>query len=112
MRYPCLVPKKLCKTEISLTIEQEGISELGGPLEALSFSGLCNYQDKAKKILTADKQIVEISGCALLPGDICPEIAVVSAGEATVFGATRKIAEVRKARNPDGTVNYTEVLLI
>ena len=112
MKYPCLVPKKLCKTEISLTIEQEGISELGEPLEALSFSGRCNYQDKAKKILTTDKQIVQITGCALFPGDICPEVAVISKGEAKVFGVTRTIAEGRKARNPDGTVNYTEVLLV
>ena len=112
MKYPCLVPQKLCKTEISLLIEQEGVSELGEPLEALSFSGRCNYQDKAKKIMTSDKQLVEITGCALFPGDICPDMAVIASGEAKVFGAARRIAQGRKARNPDGSVNYTEVFLI
>ena len=56
--------------------------------------------------------MVQITGSALLPGDICPELPVISGGTATVFGVRRKIQEARKARNPDGTVNYTEVFLI
>jgi len=56
--------------------------------------------------------LVEITGSALFPGDICPELPVISGGTAAVFGADRRVLEGRKARNPDGTVNYTEVLLI
>jgi hypothetical protein len=70
------------------------------------------FQGKAKTIFTADKKMVQITGSALLPGDICPELPVISGGTATIFGVKRKIQEARKARNPDGTVNYTEVLLI
>ena len=54
----------------------------------------------------------QITGSALFPGDICPELPVISGGTVTIFGVKRKIQEARKARNPDGTVNYTEVLLI
>lgn len=111
MKYPCLVPKKLCKTDIFLEIEQEGVSEKGEPLEAVLFEGKCNYQDKARTILTTEKKVVEITGAALFPGDICPELPVISGGNAVVFGAKRRIQQGRKARNPDGTVNYTEVLL-
>ncbi len=112
MKYPCLVPKRLCKTDISLELEQEGISEYGEPLDSVSYSGKCNYQDTAKTVLTAEKKLVEISGSALIPGDICPELPVISGGKATVLGAERRILQGRKGRNPDGTVNYTEVLLI
>lgn len=112
MKYPCLVPKRLCRTDIRLEITQEGINEYGEPLESVIYEGKCNYQDKAKTILTAEKKLVEITGSALFPGDICPELATISGGKAVVFGEKRRIQQGRKARNPDGTVNYTEVLLI
>lgn len=112
MRYPCLVPKRLCKTDISLSFDQEGLTEYGEPLPAVQYTGKCNYQDKAKTILTAEKKLVEVTGCALFPGDICPELPVISGGGAVLFGVKRRIQQGRKARNPDGTVNYTEVLLI
>lgn len=112
MKYPCLVPKKLCKTDICLELDREGTSEYGEPLAPVQFEGKCNYQDKAKTVLTSEKKIVAITGSALFPGDICPELPVISGGSAKVFGEPRRILEGRKARNPDGTVNYTEVLLI
>ncbi len=112
MKYPCLVPKRLCKTDISLVLEQEEVTEYGEPLPAFLYSGKCNYQDKAKTILTAEKKLVQITGTALFPGDICTDLPVISGGKAVVFGVERRIQQGRKARNPDGTVNYTEVLLI
>lgn len=112
MKYPCLVPKRLCKTDISLSFDREGLNEYGEPLSAVTFSGKCNYQDKAKTVLTAEKKVVQITGSALFPGDICPELPVVSGGEAVIFRVKRRVLEGRKARNPDGSVNYTEVWLI
>lgn len=112
MKYPCLVPKRLCKKDISLSFDREGLNEYGDPLPPITFSGKCNYQDKAKTILTAEKKVVQITGSALLPGDVCPELPVISGGEAMIFGVKRRILEGRKARNPDGSVNYTEVWLI
>lgn len=112
MRYPCLVKKNFCKTDITCSFKREGLNEYGEPLKAVEYSGKCNYQDKAKTIFTADKKMVQITGSALFPGDICPELPVISGGTVTIFGVKRKIQEARKARNPDGTVNYTEVLLI
>ena len=112
MKYPCLVPKRLCRTDIFLEIEREGLTEYGEPLPVVKYAGKCNYQDKAKTILTAEKKLVQITGTALFPGDICPDLPVISGGTAVVFGVERRIQQGMKARNPDGTVNYTEVLLI
>ena len=109
MKYPCLVPKRLCKTDISVAIDQEGLNKYGEPLKPVEYSGKCNYQDKAKTVLTAEKKLIEITGAALFPGDICPELPVISGGSAVIFGGKRRILEGRKSRNPDGTVNYTEV---
>lgn len=112
MKYPCLVSKKLCKTDISLQMEQEGLNQYGEPQDPILYSGKCNYQDKARTVLTSEKKLVQITGTALFPGDICPELPVISGGTAEVFGVKRRILEARKARNTDGTVNYTEVLLV
>ena len=112
MKWPCLVLKQFCTTDISLEIEQEGINDYGEPLKAIRYAGKCNYQDKAKRILTDQKKVVEVSGTALFPGDICPELPVISGGTAVVHNVKRRIARGTKARNPDGSVNYTEVLLI
>ena len=111
MKYPCLVPKRLCTIDIVLKFDREGLNEYGEPFEAVEFVGKCNYQDKAQTVLTAEKKLTEITGTALFSGDICPALAVISTGEAEIFGVSRRIIEGRKARNPDGTVNYTEVLL-
>ena len=48
----------------------------------------------------------------MIPGDIAPGISVISDGEVKVFEGKRNIYKVEKARNPDGTVNYTKLELI
>lgn len=48
----------------------------------------------------------------MFPGDICPELPVISGGKVTIFGVKRGIFQANKARNPDGTVNFTELRLI
>ncbi len=112
MKYPCLVLKSVCKTQINLTLYHEGISEDGEPMTAIEYSGFCNYQDSAKTVLTSEKKLVQISAQAYFIGDIAPELAVISGGEAVIFGEKRRILQGTKARNPDGTVNYTRVDMI
>lgn len=112
MKYPCLVPESVCKTPIVLKIYREGISEDGEPLKAFEAEIFCNYQDKAHTVLTAEKQLVTLSGTALFHGDISPEIANITGGEITVHGRTRRVYKGEKCRNPDGTVNYTRIEVV
>ncbi|MGM0238514.1 hypothetical protein [Enterococcus sp. AZ103] len=109
MKFPSLVPKSLCKTPIHVFIQQEGISEDGEPLEAVTNDLVCNYQDVAKTILTEQKKLVQIVGRAYFIGDIAPDIPIISGGTVKVFDVQRRIAQGMKARNPDGTVNYTRL---
>lgn len=112
MKYPCLIDKRLCRTEIHVEIDPGGVDKYGQPFEFVVYDGKCNYQDKAKTILTEEKKLVEVTGTALFPGDIAPELPVISGGIADIFGVQRRIVQGTKARNPDGTVNYTELELI
>lgn len=112
MKYPCLILKSVCKTPVKVNVFREGISEDGEPLSAVSLDLVCNYQDKAKTVITADKQAVQLTAQAYFIGDIAPELPTVSNGEVEVFGVKRRIFQGEKARNPDGTVNYTRLDLI
>lgn len=112
MKYPCLVRKKDCKTDVSVRIESEEMTEDGGPVILLEEELTCNYQDTAKRVLTKEQKLVQISGTALFPGDIAPDVPAITGGTLTVFGVERRILQGMKARNPDGSVNYTRLDVI
>ncbi len=112
MKFPCLVPAWVCKTDIEVCIEQEGVNKYGEPLETIKWTGKANYQDKGKTVLTAEKKLIQLSGCALIPGDIAPDIPVISGGTIKIYGVERYIYEGTKARNIDGTVNFTRLDVI
>jgi hypothetical protein len=95
-----------------VSIDQEGISEDGEPLKAFEADLLCNYQDNAKTVLTAEKKLVQLSGTAMFPGDIAPDLPTLSGGTVIIYGVERRIFQGMKARNPDGTVNYTRLDVI
>lgn len=112
MRYPELVPKRLCKVPIKVILESEGLSHLGEPSKMIELDLLCNFQDKAKTILTAEKKLVQITGTAMFNGDIAPDFPTLSGGTVIVFGEERRIEQGMKARNPDGSVNYCQLEVI
>lgn len=111
MGYPCLVLKQFCNTPIHICIELEEIGEDGGPVIGFQKDLKCNYQDLAKTVWTSDGKRVKLSGVALFPGDIAPNMPTLSGGTAVVNGAARNIFQGARYRNPDGTVNYTELRL-
>lgn len=112
MKYPCLIDKRFCRTDIHVVIEQEGTNKYGEPIESISLDLKCNYQDTAKTALTPEKVLVQLTGIALFPGDIAPDLPTLSGGTATVYGVQRAIYQGTKARNPDGTVNYSKLELM
>ena len=112
MKYPCLVPKRLCKVNIHVHLESEELNNLGEPKQVLDLDLKCNYQDKAKTILTAEKKLIQITGTALFPGDIAPSFPTLSGGTVIIFGEERRIEQGMKARNPDGTVNYCQLEVV
>ena len=112
MKYPCLVPKRLCKTPVHVHLESEELDNKGRPKYNLDANLMCNFQDKAKTILTAEKKLVQITGTALFTGDIAPDMPSLSGGTVTVFGEERRIEQGCKNRNPDGTVNYCSLEVI
>lgn len=112
MIYPRLVRKENCKTDIHVVLYSEETSEDGEPIVALEKDLKCNYQDKAKRVLSKEKVWIQLIAKVYFVGDIAPDLATISAGQVTIFGETRSIYQGTKARNPDGSVNYTELEVI
>lgn len=110
-RWPCLVLPQFCTTDIHVMVEGEEINENGTPKLLIDWSGKCNYQDKAKRIYTSDKVYVDVTGTCLIPGDIATELATIPSGVVHVFGVNRELVSGTKARNPDETVNFTQLEL-
>ncbi len=110
MGYPSLV--RICKTPITVTLYSEEITEDGSVQIGAELDTLCNFQSGGKTYDTKEKHEVRLAGRAYFPGDIAPELAELSSGEAVIFGVTRRIISGEKARNPDGTVNYTRLDLV
>lgn len=112
--YPKLVPPSVCHTVVTVTIES-GLNRDGTPKVVEVIDRQCNYSEKSHQVLNADRQLIELPACALFDGDIAPGVDL--SGTVTVHNAgcpavTRRIYRAERARNPDGTVNFTKLELI
>ena len=109
MKYPELVPDWVCTVPITVNIDGEGLTEDGSPASVTTINANCNWQDGGQAVLTGDQKVVDISGTAYFNGDIAPSLSNITSGDATIFGEKREIHRGFKRRNPDGTVNHTEI---
>ena len=111
MKYPQLVPDRVCT--IPITVYREGgLNRDGSPKRTVIFEGKCNYSEKARQRITADKQIITLNAEALFNGDIAPDVDSIEGNVVVLSGIHRRIYASQKCRNPDGTVNYTRLELI
>lgn len=133
MRYPKLVPPKLCTTSVHIVffggLNMEGVEKRIG-----EFNGRCNLSLKTRHTVTEDKRIITVEAVALFDGDIIPYLSNPT-GEMSITevfplecedgvhletengqvlsvcaqGKPYRIFRITKERNPDGTVNFTKV---
>ena len=109
--YPCLVPKWALNAVVNVNISN-GLNEDGAE-DTITLADLqCNLQFKSTQKLTAQKEIVTISGKAMFPGDAFPDVAKIEGGTLEYNGETYDIYAGQKHLNFDGTVNYTELELM
>lgn len=110
MKYPKLVPDRVCVTPCKV-YRTGGLNRDGSKQKTVIFEGKCFHTEKSKQKLSAEKQLITLSGEALFCGDIAPDSPIVD-GCVVIGGREYKIYGSEKAKNPDGTVNYTRLELI
>lgn len=108
--FPRLI--RCAKTPVHVVILSEEANEYNERSTIVNKQFLCNYQDGAHIRRSADKQMPEVTGTVYIDGDIAPDAAVISCGYVVIFGARREISKGYKARNLDGSVNYTRLDVI
>lgn len=111
MRYPRLVPDRVCTTPITV-YREGGLNRDGSPKRTVIFEGKCNYSEKTVQRITAEKQIITLHAQALFNGDIAPDVDDIEGEVQVLRGIHRRIYAAQKCRNPDGSVNYTRLELI
>lgn len=112
MKWPKLVPKTVCNTHVKVYLSG-AIDENGAEEQMLLFDGMCNYSEKSRQVMTAQKQLVQLNAQALFDGDIHPGNDICGEVEIDAGSTTRRrIYKASRGRNPDGTVNFTCLELI
>ena len=71
MRWPRLVPPSVCKTHIVIYLEGE-LQEDGGVEELPPIDTACNYSERSRQIVDAERRLIQLEATALLDGDIAP----------------------------------------
>ncbi|MBE6051890.1 MAG: hypothetical protein E7214_14910 [Clostridium sp.] len=83
-------------------------TELGedGPEEEKIFEGKCIYTDKTKQVMTAEKQLITLTGKVVIKGALD-----IKEGYVIVNETKKIIYSVEKPINPDGSIFSTELNL-
>lgn len=122
-RWPKLVRPELCRTPVTVTLT-DGETADGAPDRVLVLSLMCrlddapqenispnrDFGDGARRSINAERVVRRRGGVALFDGDIAPEREVLT-GSVEIGGQSWRIEAAAKARNPDGSVNYTRLTL-
>lgn len=99
-------PKFLANTDIKVYSTVLGED---GEEESILYEGKCIYTDESKQVLNAERQLITLSGKAVIEGDIKPNEEIQ--GFIKVNNTKKKIYIAKRPLNPDGTVFSTELNL-
>lgn len=104
MRFPFprwnqVTPVKVYQTELGRS----------GEVETLIYDGKCFYDEKSRQVMTAERQLVMLSGLIVIEGDINPGNTIE--GFVLIGDERKNIYRAKRPRNPDGTVFSTELEL-
>lgn len=109
-RFPSLVPDAVCTTKVEVLLD--GGLNIEGAAETTTITAMCNYQERPQTILDDTRQWIKVNATAHFNGDIAPKLDELNGFVVVPNNRKRKIFNSMKARNLDGTVNYTRLELI
>jgi len=105
MRFPFPSWSQVTPVEVY----QTELNRYGEPEETLIFEGKCFYDEKSRQVMTAERQLVTLSGLIIIEGDINPDKTIE--GFVIVGNERKVIFRAKRPRNPDGSVFSTELEL-
>lgn len=97
-------PSIMMNTDIEIIQEIDGED---GATEVLVYRGKCYYEEAIRRVLDENRQVIELSGLAIVYTNLVFNKAFIK-----IDGKTRTIYRTSRPRNPDGSVYSTEMELI
>lgn len=97
-------PSIMMNTNIEIIQEIDGED---GVTEDLVYKGKCYYEEAIRRVLDENRQVIELSGLAIVYTNLVFNKAFIR-----IDGKTRTIYRTSRPRNPDGSVYSTEMELI
>lgn len=94
----------MMNTDIEIIQEIDGED---GVTENLVYKGNCYYEESIRRVLDENRQVIELSGIAIVYTNLVFNKAFIR-----IDGKTRTIYRTSRPRNPDGSVYSTEMELI
>lgn len=70
------------------------------------------FSKKTNGSWMGERRLMQLQATALFNGDIAPDMEIMAGTVTTKNGGTWMIHSSSRARNPDGTVNYTSLELV
>lgn len=86
----------------------DGLTEGGVPQEVATYTGKCNFAEKVQIVRAADGTLVQLNASLTIGEDIAPAVPALN-GSVDICGRSWNIATSGRPRNPDGTVNHTDL---
>lgn len=94
----------MMNTDIEIVREIDGED---GVTEDLVYKGKCYYEESVRRVLNENRQVIELSGIAIVYSNIKFDKAFVK-----IDGKVRTIYRTSRPRNPDGSIYSTEMELV
>ena len=107
MKWPSLVQPWAAQTPVTVHLIGP-MDEDGTAKELACIAARCSCNQKQHKVMTPDRQLIQLEGTLLFPGDLAPDVPVLM-GTVEYMGRDLRIYRGSRACNPDGTVNYTQL---
>lgn len=97
-------PNFLLNTPVEIYKTEQGED---GPEEEKVFEGKCIYTDKSKQVVTAEKQLITLSGKVVVNENID-----IKEGYVIIKDTKKIIYSIERPLNPDGSIFSTELNLV
>jgi len=105
MRGKLPFPRWILNTPVK--VYQVSVDKFNEPFEETIFDGLVSYDEKQRQVMSAERQLVLLTGKVIIEGDILPGKAIE--GFVKIGDIEKKIYGAQRPRNPDGSVFSTEL---
>lgn len=87
-------------------------SDEGEPIRHEVFKGRCRHDKKTKTTMNAQREIIELSGLVVIPGDALEGAILGHPFVIDVGGRSVRVYDSNQPDNPDGSIFSTELRLL